>query len=127
MQAYIQNNNEVLAPAEKHRGFKEFVQTLDNSTAISNSSTSSQGESSENNDEGLIHMASDFENFVKQKPVLIFLGSLITVLLCCVISQCMIRIAKTYRLHLNRYHSRKRYEKARLIQHYLNNEEEQEG
>jgi hypothetical protein len=40
---------------------------------------------------------------VKQKAVLIFLGSLLTVLLCCMLSQCMVRIAKYYRLQLNRY------------------------
>ena len=43
---------------------------------------------------------------------------------CCLVSQCLVRLSKNYRLQLNKYYSKKRYEKAKLIQQYLNQEEQ---
>ena len=34
------------------------------------------------------------------------------------------RLAKNYRLRLNRHYNKKRYEKAKMIQNYLNQEEQ---
>jgi hypothetical protein len=56
--------------------------------------------------------------------VLVVLGSTVTVMLCCLVSQCVVRISKSYRLQLNRYYQKKRYEKAKMIQQYLNDQEE---
>ncbi len=46
--------------------------------------------------------------------------------MCCIASQCVVRVAKNYRLRLNRYYNKKRYEKAKMIQEYLNRQEEEE-
>ncbi|CDW75318.1 UNKNOWN [Stylonychia lemnae] len=64
------------------------------------------------------------QEFILQRHVLIFLGSVATVGACCLLSQCLVRMSKNYRLQLNKYYSKKRYEKAKLIQQYLNQEEQ---
>jgi hypothetical protein len=61
---------------------------------------------------------------LQHKSVLVVLGSTVTVMLCCLVSQCVVRISKSYRLQLNRYYQKKRYEKAKMIQQYLNDQEE---
>ncbi|CDW76734.1 UNKNOWN [Stylonychia lemnae] len=66
----------------------------------------------------------NFQEFIQQKPVLVFLGSLFTVLICCIFSQCLVRISKNYNLSLQKYYSKKKYEKAKLIQRYLNTEDQ---
>lgn len=60
-------------------------------------------------------MASRMQQFVQQKAVLIFLGSFLTVLLCCLVSQGIVRVSKRYRLQLNKYYNKKRLEKAKMI------------
>lgn len=52
------------------------------------------------------------------------MGAFFTVIVCCLASQCVVKMSKTYRLQLNRYYNKKRYEKAKMIESYLNNEEE---
>lgn len=59
-----------------------------------------------------------------QKHILIFLISIGSVGACCLVSQCLVRMSKNYRLQLNKYYFKKRYEKAKLIQQYLNQEEQ---
>jgi hypothetical protein len=66
----------------------------------------------------------NFESLITQKPVLIFMGALLTVTVCCLASQCLVRLSKNYNLQLNKYYSKKRYEKAKMIQNYLNQEEQ---
>eukprot|EP00347_Sterkiella_histriomuscorum_P005508 403356348 len=63
-------------------------------------------------------------DFIMQKHILIFMGAILTVGGCCLVSQCLVRMSKNYRLQLNKYYSKKRYEKAKLIQQYLNQEEQ---
>eukprot|EP00347_Sterkiella_histriomuscorum_P013731 403363583 len=65
----------------------------------------------------------NFQDFIQRKPVLIFLGALFTVLICCLFSQCLVRVSKNYNLTLNKYYSKKRYEKAKMIQQYLDRDE----
>jgi hypothetical protein len=55
-------------------------------------------------------------DFFEKRPVIVFLGALFTVLVCCLFSQCLVRLSKNYNLHLNKYYSKKRYEKAKMIQ-----------
>ena len=52
------------------------------------------------------------------------MGALLTVTVCCLVSQCLVRLSKNYNLQLNKYYSKKRYEKAKMIQNYLNQEEQ---
>ena len=74
----------------------------------------------------LEHLALSISHFLQRKAVLVFLGSIITVLVCCIGSQCVVRLAKNYRLRLNRHYNKKRYEKAKMIQEYINRQEEAE-
>jgi hypothetical protein len=64
------------------------------------------------------------QNIIQERTVIIFLGSFLTVLACCLISQCIVRVSKNSRLTLSRYYNKKRYEKAKMIQQYLSQEEE---
>ena len=50
-----------------------------------------------------------------KKTFIIFVGSFITVMVCCIASQCLVRLSKNCRLQLNKYYSKKKYEKAKLI------------
>ena len=59
-------------------------------------------------------------DYLMQKHIIIFMISVGTVGGCCLVSQCLVRMSKNYRLQLNKYYSKKRYEKAKLIQQYLN-------
>jgi hypothetical protein len=56
------------------------------------------------------------QQFVLQKAVLMFLCSFLTVMICCLMSQCIVKVSKRYRLQLNKYYNRKRFEKAKMIQ-----------
>ena len=61
-------------------------------------------------------MAVNISDFFQRKATLVILGAIVTVIGCCLVSQCVVRISKNYRLQLNRYYQRKKYEKAKMIQ-----------
>ncbi len=65
-----------------------------------------------------------FDEFIAQKTIVVFLLSILSVGICCLLSQCLVRFSKGYKVHLNKYYSKKRYEKAKMIQQYLNQEEQ---
>jgi hypothetical protein len=61
-----------------------------------------------------------------QRALLIFLGSLFSVALCCYLSQCIVRWSKGYKMLLNKHKTRQRFEKAKLIQRYLNSDDQKD-
>ncbi len=60
---------------------------------------------------------STFTAYIKHnKSLLLFLLSFLTVAVCCIISQVIVRISKNYRITLNKLKTRQKFEKARMIQ-----------
>ena len=102
--------------------FNSFLSQLSSSSST-NDSTTLRPAAGDRND--LESVALKISDFLQHKSVLVVLGSTITVIGCCLVSQCVVRISKNYRLQLNRYYQKKRYEKAKLIQQYLNDLEEE--
>lgn len=89
--------------------FNSFLSQLNSSTNETTNLRTQSGEELES-------LALKISDFLQHKSVLVVLGSTITVIGCCLVSQCVVRISKNYRLQLNRYYQKKRYEKAKLIQ-----------
>lgn len=61
----------------------------------------------------------------KDKYAYVSIIAVVTVVLCCLFSQCMVRMSKACKLQLNAYYHKKKMEKNFLIQRYVRREADQ--
>jgi uncharacterized membrane protein len=54
--------------------------------------------------------------WVKNRPFLMVIASVLTVAGCCVVSQVLARYSKMCNIELNKYYLKKRYEKQKMMQ-----------
>lgn len=54
-----------------------------------------------------------------RKTAVIMVGSFFTVIFCCIMSQVFVTLSKTTNLTLNKFYSKKKYEKAKMIQSFM--------
>ena len=67
-------------------------------------------------EEAVKNASGGIAEFFKQRPYLLIVFAIMSVVLCCALSQLLLGFSKHCNLSLNRYYIRKRFEKQKMMQ-----------